>query len=118
MPLVYLSLSPQEGSDPVFGCSEGNHYMKCIADAIARTLVLAPIRHLQLPFLVPGPERAGTVRLKSGSLNIRGRPSTGSGRVVARAYHGAKLRVLSEWQGWDAVDFDGVVGFAKADYIA
>lgn len=58
------------------------------------------------------------MRLKSGSLNIRDRPSVTGGRVIARAYDGAKLRILNEWQGWYVVDFDGAVGYAKADYIA
>ena len=51
-----------------------------------------------------------------GSLNIRSRPST-TAPIVARAYDGARLTVINQWQGWYLVRFDGVVGYASSDYV-
>ena len=51
-----------------------------------------------------------------GYLNIRSIPST-TAPVLAKAYDGARLKVLNQWQGWYVVQFDNVVGWASADFI-
>ena len=43
-------------------------------------------------------------------------PST-TAPIVARAYDGARLTVINQWQGWYLVRFDGVVGYASSDYV-
>ena len=51
-----------------------------------------------------------------GPLNIRDRPTTSSASL-ARAYDGAPVTVLNQWQDWYVVQLDGLVGWAYSDYI-
>lgn len=51
-----------------------------------------------------------------GYLNIRDRPDR-SAPVVARAYDGARLTVLNQWQGWYLVRFGEVMGWASSDFV-
>ena len=51
-----------------------------------------------------------------GYLNIRSRPST-SAPVIARAYDGARLTVLNQYQNWYLVSLDGQTGYASRDFI-
>ena len=51
-----------------------------------------------------------------GYLNIRYRPER-TAPVVARAYDGARLTVVNQWQGWYLVNFDGAIGYADARFI-
>ena len=51
-----------------------------------------------------------------GSLNIRARPDR-SAPILARAYDGARLTILNQWQGWYLVRFGDVTGYASSDYI-
>ena len=40
-----------------------------------------------------------------------------SAPVLAKAYDGARLTVLNQWEDWYVVRFDGLVGWASADFI-
>ena len=51
-----------------------------------------------------------------GSLNIRSRPEL-TAPILARAYDGAPLTVLNQWQGWYLVQFGGVVGYASSEFV-
>ena len=73
-------------------------------------------QYFGIPFLEPRPARPAVVDVNWGSLNIRSRPST-TAPIVARAYDGARLTVINQWQGWYLVRFDGVVGYASSDYV-
>ncbi len=85
-------------------------------ETIAKNVVLSLTEYFGIPFIMPTPPRRGTVSVRSGSLNIRSKPST-SAPIIASAYKGDSLIVLGEWQGWYVVNYDGTVGYAKADYI-
>ena len=85
-------------------------------DEIARNLVLSLTEYFGIPFLTPRPERQGVVDVNWGYLNIRSRPST-TAPVVARAYDGARVTIINEWQGWYLVQFDGIIGYASSDFI-
>lgn len=85
-------------------------------DAIARNLVLSLTEFFGLPFLEPQPSRPAVVDVNWGFLNIRDRPNT-SAPILARAYDGARLTVLNQWQGWYLVRFNGVLGWASGDFI-
>lgn len=85
-------------------------------DTIARTLVKSLTDYFGIPFITPGPEYTGTVTVTSGYLNIRSRPST-SAPVIARAYDGAQLTILGQWQDWYVVEFGSVTGYANAAYV-
>lgn len=85
-------------------------------DGIAQNLVLSLTEYFGLPFLTPGPTRRAIVDVNWGYLNIRERPST-SARVLARAYDGASLSVLNQWQNWYLVRFAGALGWASRDFV-
>ena len=85
-------------------------------DAIARNLVLSLTEYFGLPFLEPQPSRAAVVDVNWGYLNIRARPDR-SAPVVARAYDGAALTVINQWQGWYLVRFQGILGWASGNFI-
>ncbi|SBW03952.1 putative N-acetylmuramoyl-L-alanine amidase [uncultured Eubacteriales bacterium] len=85
-------------------------------ELIARNIVLSLTQFFGIPFLEPMPPRRAVVDVSWGYLNIRSRPDR-TAPVVARAYDGAQLTVINEWQGWYLVRFDSVVGYASSDYI-
>lgn len=85
-------------------------------DPIARNLVLSLTEYFGLPFLEPQPPRSAVVDVNWGYLNIRDRPSI-SAPVVAKAYDGARLTVLNQWQGWYLVRFQDVLGWASGNFI-
>lgn len=91
-------------------------WVKNNIELIARNIVLSLTEFFDIPFLEPMPPRQGVVDVTWGHLNIRSRPSR-EAPVIARAYDGARLTVLNEWQGWYVVQFDNVVGFASSEYI-
>ena len=91
-------------------------WVKHNLDPIARSIVLALTEYFALPFLEPQPPRPAVVDVNWGYLNIRDRPDTASS-VLAKAYDGAPLTVLGQWQDWYSVRFDGMVGWASSDFI-
>lgn len=85
-------------------------------DAVARSIALSLTEFFGLPFLTPRPARNAVVDVNWGSLNIRDKPDPAS-YVVVRAPDGARLTVLNQYRGWYVVRYDGVVGWANADYV-
>ena len=108
-PSVFLELGYHDNPDDAA-------WVKGNLDAIARNLVLSLTEYFHIPFLYPQAPRQAVVDVNWGYLNIRARPST-SAPVIARAYDGARLTVLNQWQNWYLVSFDGVVGYASGDFI-
>ena len=90
--------------------------MKNNLDAIARNLVLSLTEYFAIPFLYPVPERQGVVDVNFGALNIRARPDRTS-TILAKAYDGARLTIINEWQGWYLVRFGYIIGYASAEFI-
>lgn len=84
---------------------------------IARALAQGLTHYFGLPFQEAGKPREGVVTLTSGYLNIRDYPSP-QGAVIARAYNGAPLTIWGETDGYYAVQFGTIVGFAKSEYIS
>lgn len=91
-------------------------WVKNNIELIARNIVLSLTEFFGIPFLEPRPPRQGVVDVSWGYLNIRSRPDR-TAPVVARAYDGARLTVINQWQGWYLVRFDGVVGYASDEFI-
>lgn len=108
-PSVFLELGYHDNPDDAA-------WVKGNLDAIARSIVLALTEYFALPFLEPQPPRPAVVDVNWGYLNIRDRPDTASS-VLAKAYDGAPLTVLGQWQDWYSVRFDGMVGWASSDFI-
>ena len=108
-PSVFLELGYHDNPDDAT-------WVKNNLDAIARNIVLSLTEFFGLPFLEPQTPRPAVVDVSWGYLNIRDRPNT-SAPVLARAYDGARLTVLNQWQGWYLVRFQNVLGWASGDFI-
>lgn len=83
---------------------------------IAQNLVFSLTQHFQVPFLMPVPPRSAAVDVCACYLNIRSRPVPGA-PVVARAYDGARLDVINEYEGWYLVGFGNVMGYVSGDFV-
>ena len=108
-PSVFIELGYHDNPDDAA-------WVKNNLNAIARNIVISLCQYFGIPFLEPRPARPAVVDVNWGSLNIRSRPST-TAPIVARAYDGARLTGINQWQGWYLVRFDGVVGYASSDYV-
>lgn len=108
-PAVFLELGYHDNPDDAA-------WVKNNLGAIARNIVLSLTEYFGLPFLEPQSPRPAVVDVSWGYLNIRDTPSL-SAPVLARAYDGARLTVLNQWENWYVVRFDGLVGWASADFI-
>ncbi len=108
-PSVFIELGYHDNPDDA-------SWVKNNLDAIARNIVLSLTEYFGIPFLEPVPSRQGVVDVDWGYLNIRSRPST-SAPVIARAYDGARLTVLNQYQNWYLVSLDGQTGYASRDFI-
>ena len=85
-------------------------------EAIARSLTLSVTEYFGVPFLSPRPEREGVVSVNSGNLLLRGAPAT-TARILARMPNGAPVRILNSYDDWSVVDYDGLLGWAKSEYL-
>ena len=108
-PSVFIELGYHDNPDDAA-------WVKNNLNAIARNIVISLCQYFGIPFLEPRPARPAVVDVNWGSLNIRSRPST-TAPIVARAYDGARLTVINQWQGWYVVRFDNLVGWASSDFI-
>ena len=108
-PSVFLELGYHDNPDDAA-------WIKNNLEPVARNLVLSLTEYFGIPFLTPVPAKQGVADVSWGYLNIRSRPDT-STQVIAKAYDGARLTVINQWQGWYLVQFDGVVGYASSDFI-
>ncbi len=85
-------------------------------DLIAQNLVFSLTQFFGVPFLMPAPPRSAAVDVTSGCLNIRSRPVPGA-PVLAKAYDGARLDVINEYEGWYLVGFGSVLGYVSGDFV-
>ncbi len=108
-PSVFLELGYHDNPDDAT-------WVKSNLDSIARNIVLSLTEYFRIPFLTPMAPRQGVVDVSWGYLNIRARPDTTS-PVVARAYDGARVTIINQWQGWYLLRFDDIVGYASSDFI-
>ncbi len=108
-PSVFIEMGYHDNPDDAV-------WIKNNLEPAARAIALALTEFFGIPFFEPGPVRQGVVDVTFGYLNIRYKPDRTS-PVVARAYDGARLLVLNEWQGWYLVHFDGAVGYADSRFI-
>jgi len=108
-PSVFIEMGYHDNPDDAV-------WIKNNLDPAARAIVLALTEYFRIPFLLPVPPRPAVVDVSWGYLNIRYRPEL-TAPVVARAYDGARLTVVNQWQGWYLVNFDGAVGYADARFI-
>lgn len=108
-PSVFIELGYHDNRDDAV-------WIKSNIDAAARSIALSLTEYFGLPFLTPRSYRNAVVDVTSGNLNIRDKPSTDS-YVVTRAPDGARLTVINQYRNWYVVRYNGVVGWASADYV-
>ncbi len=108
-PSVFIELGFHDNRDDAA-------WIKSNLDAVARSLALSLTEYFGLPFLTPRAPQNAVVDVTWGSLNIRDKPDAAS-YVVTRAPDGAKLTVINQYRGWYVVDYNGLVGWANADFI-
>ena len=83
---------------------------------IARNLVLSLTDFFDIPFIWPTDPWEGTVRVSSGSLNLRARPEP-EAAIIASIPNGAQVRVYGQYRDWYVVRYGDYVGYAAARYI-
>ena len=108
-PSVFLELGYHDNPDDAA-------WVKNNLDPIARSIVLGLTEYFRVPFLEPSTPRPAVVDVNWGYLNLRDRPST-SAAVLARAYDGAPLSVLGQWENWYSVRFGDLVAWASSDFV-
>ncbi|MBC8546608.1 N-acetylmuramoyl-L-alanine amidase [Clostridiaceae bacterium NSJ-31] len=92
------------------------NWIKNHIQEIAINVVRSLTEYFGIPFVNAQPARRGTVDTNGTNLNIRQYPNTGA-PILARAYDGAPITVLGEWQGWYVVNYNGTIGYASSNYI-
>ncbi len=85
-------------------------------DQIAANVVLSLTDFFDIPFIQPGPVRTGIVNTDGAFLNIRNRPTTAS-YSKGGIPDGATVTVYGGAGGWYVIEYNGVIGYANADYI-
>ena len=85
-------------------------------EEIAAALSEGVTEYFGLPFLTPSEPRTGIVTLSSGTLNLRGLPTTDAA-VLAQLPNGATVTILGQFDEWYTVEYDGLHGFASSRYI-
>ena len=96
---------------------EDADWIRAHVGEIAANVVYSLAEYFGIPFVQPQPPRHGVVRVQSGYLNVRQRPSLDA-PVVARAWNGTPITVNGRWENWAVVNYNGTVGYADARYIA
>lgn len=96
--------------------SEDAHWIENNINAIARNLVLSLTDYFDLPFIFPTDPWQGTVRVDSGTLNLRARPEP-TAAVIANIPNGARVTVYGAYEGWYVVRYENAVGYAAGQFI-
>jgi len=85
-------------------------------DPIARNIVLSLTDYFDIPFIEPGSARTGTVVTQVTPLNLRAEPSMTS-RILLQIPRGAQVRVYGQTGDWSIVEYNGVIGYARSEFI-
>jgi len=85
-------------------------------DKIARALAMAVSEFLNVPFIEPSEVQEGTVKLTSGTLNIRSAPSTNA-EIIGSANNGDRVLILQALPEWYRISLDGHHGYASSRFI-
>ncbi len=86
-------------------------------DNIAMNLVYSLTEYFGIPFVMPSSVRTGYVRTMGGNLNIRNLPNTSS-YIKTKLPNGTAVSVYGEIPGWYIIGYNGITGYAKAEYIS
>ena len=83
---------------------------------IARNLVQSLTQYFGIPFVEAQTPQTQTVTTAGGVLNIRRLPNTNA-TILGTAPNGAAITVLGQWEDWYVVNYNGLIGYASAQYI-
>lgn len=108
-PSVFIELGYHDNLDDAV-------WIKNNLEPAARAIAMALTEFFGLPFLTPRAYRNGMVDVSWGNLNIRDMPSTSS-YVVTQAPNGAPLTIINRYENWYVVRYQGIVGWASADFV-
>ncbi len=84
--------------------------------SIARNLVQSLTQYFGIPFVEAQTPQVETVTTNGGVLNIRLKPNTTS-TIIGTAANGTPITVLGQWTDWFVVNYNGLIGYAYAQYI-
>lgn len=96
--------------------TEDAHWIENHITEIARNLVLSLTDYFDIPFIFPTDPWQGTVRVASGTLNLRARPEANAA-VIANIPNGAQVAVYGAYEGWYVVRYGDNVGYAAGQFI-
>ena len=108
-PSVFIELAYHDNE-------EDAAWIKDNLDAIARNIVLSLTEYFGIPFYEAETGQTGMVNVSWGVLNIRAQPNT-SAAILTQAPDGAPLTILNRSDGWYLVNYNGVIGYASADFV-
>ncbi len=83
---------------------------------IAYNLSLSTAEYLGVPFTEPSQLREGSVNTGGSNLNIRSLPNETSA-VIGKIPDGALVTITGEEGDWYVVQYNGVTGYAKKNFI-
>ncbi len=83
---------------------------------IARALVQALALYFNIPFIEATAPQTGVVTTAGGALNIRQRPTI-TAAVIGSIPNGASVTVNGRYDEWYIVNYNGIIGYANANYI-
>lgn len=83
---------------------------------IARNLVQSLAQYFGIPFVEAQEPQQMAVTTAGGTLNIRSHPNT-LATILGSAPNGAPITVLGQWNDWYVVNYNGLTGYAFAQYI-
>lgn len=95
---------------------EDAEWIKSNTEPIARNLVQSLCDYFGIPFVEATPARDGTVATDGSNLNIRSMPNQNSA-VIGVMPNRADVTVLGQTGNWYVVNYNGITGYAAADYI-
>lgn len=97
--------------------TEDAEWIKANTQSIARNLVQSLCDYFGIPFVEATPAQTGTVTTDGSNLNIRSLPNTNS-RVLGVIPNRAEITVLGQTGNWYIINYNGIEGYAAADYIS
>ena len=92
-------------------------WLKNNLNLIAKNLVQSLCDYFGIPFIYPTAIRWGTVTTDGSGLNIRNYPST-SASIIGSIPNGSVIMVNGETNGWYVVNYNGIIGYSKNDFIS
>lgn len=95
---------------------EDAEWIKSNTESIARNLTESLCDYFGIPFVEPAPSRTGTVATDGSNLNIRALPNAKS-RILGVIPNRAEIAILGQTGNWYVVNYNGITGYAAADYI-